>query len=495
MIKKTLYFLYAVARGLAVVWILAMAGLFAFVLRTAPIALFLIALLTAALLFRVLKPKKPKPDLRPIFNLSGSQSHSNVQKPAGEKPDSRTTKRDELFASLSPSGQKQFLANEAMIAEMLARSHDPQRAKQKPAWAIIMQSPFMENPDATSWLGGLPVAPADFEWPRDTDGKPLSFIAQIDLAEVKPEASTGLRPEGLPDRGALLAFMGQTYAFHVVSGEDMITTKPTTPPPDLEPLENHGFWIKDTVFPKWPVSLVPFMDKGEGRPTEFPDRFKNVRDWITNWGIATMEAETVIKNLEYRLRDAIEFVDRYGQEPSVTDSQTTRNARAYLLPMATHGPALLEKMKAWLIVAQSHAPESPVDQAALQEIMTARLLLKEKWEEGHHNQLAGDLEHVWDKIAWSLRKENAPHNLPAYMRPLINARIEDWRGHRLMGLEPEFPNNSEDFRGQDCVLSIHRDELLETQTEHDYGFSIWCKREDIARGHFNSGQLVRHCAV
>ena len=44
--------------------------------------------------------------------------------------------------------------------------------------------------------------------------------------------------------------------------------------------------------------------------------------------------------------------------------------------------------------------------------------------------------------------------LPSCYRPFVDMRETDWRGHRLFGIEPEFGNNWEDRRGQDCVISI-----------------------------------------
>lgn len=57
-----------------------------------------------------------------------------------------------------------------------------------------------------SRIGGLPDAPAGFEWPMSSTGEPLSFVAQIDLAEVRagglPSATL------LPERGLLSFFHG-----------------------------------------------------------------------------------------------------------------------------------------------------------------------------------------------------------------------------------------------------------------------------------------------
>lgn len=57
-------------------------------------------------------------------------------------------------------------------------------------------------PVGGSKLGGRPDVPAHFRWP-EANGIPHSFIAQINLAEAKPFAPTGL----LPDAGMLYLFI------------------------------------------------------------------------------------------------------------------------------------------------------------------------------------------------------------------------------------------------------------------------------------------------
>jgi hypothetical protein len=62
-----------------------------------------------------------------------------------------------------------------------------------------------EETSARSWSGGLPRMPADLAWPmRAKTGKPMSFLAQIDLSELPPTA----RAQGLPATGVLWFFAG-----------------------------------------------------------------------------------------------------------------------------------------------------------------------------------------------------------------------------------------------------------------------------------------------
>jgi uncharacterized protein YwqG len=69
----------------------------------------------------------------------------------------------------------------------------------RPSVRLIADSAVPVEADA-SRLGGLPDLPSSTSWPRDDDG-PLSFIAQVNLADVAPYDSEGVLP-----RDGLLSF-------------------------------------------------------------------------------------------------------------------------------------------------------------------------------------------------------------------------------------------------------------------------------------------------
>src|SRR5262245_31545828 len=117
-----------------------------------------------------------------------------------------------------------------IAAEFLARAGTEDRAERLAAWALLLRSPYDTSRSVSSWLGGVPHAPGDFSWPNDVDGKPLHFLAQIDLASLKPEPETGARPPGLPAEGALLVFVGQSYACRILEARDMTRAVPLALP-------------------------------------------------------------------------------------------------------------------------------------------------------------------------------------------------------------------------------------------------------------------------
>src|SRR5215510_9742194 len=118
-------------------------------------------------------------------------------------------------------GGDRELTGADVAAEFLARAGTEGPAERLPAWALLLRSPYDTSRSVASWLGGVPRAPRDLDWPNDTDGTPLHFLAQIDLASLKPEPETGVRPPGLPEEGALLVFVGRSYACGILDAQEM----------------------------------------------------------------------------------------------------------------------------------------------------------------------------------------------------------------------------------------------------------------------------------
>lgn len=116
----------------------------------------------------------------------------------------------------------------------------------------------------TSWLGGLPTL-GDTPWPRDTDGRAMHHLAQIDLGTV-PDP---LLPKGMPTSGAMAFFM-TTSADGPHRGKVIylprIANTATDPPEDIAPIydgPDWGYYVKGyarenapDTFPRWPVEFV-----------------------------------------------------------------------------------------------------------------------------------------------------------------------------------------------------------------------------------------------
>ncbi len=60
------------------------------------------------------------------------------------------------------------------------------------------------DPSRTSRIGGQPLLPPGLDWPIDPDGRPLTFIAALEMSEMP-------RLEPLPVTGTLLVFWSERY--------------------------------------------------------------------------------------------------------------------------------------------------------------------------------------------------------------------------------------------------------------------------------------------
>lgn len=127
-----------------------------------------------------------------------------------------------------------------------------------------------------SWLGGAPEMAGD--WPR-YEGRPLGFVAQIDLRAVR----TAGGPDWLPTDGRLLFFYEAEYgawglypkdrgsfAVRFETGE----AARATPPADL---------AEHAQFDQWPVTFKPAFS--------YPDQER----FPVNWQAFTREDEDVLE--------------------------------------------------------------------------------------------------------------------------------------------------------------------------------------------------------
>ena len=136
--------------------------------------------------------------------------------------------------------------------------------KRKLSVILRRQVPIRFDEEARSWLGGRPRMPERMDWPRDAEGKPLHFFAQIACADLPSDLWNGLGPRS----GWLLLFVQSAETLGVAdSGREQVLhiaeLGPERAPPDDTPrvitertrLRNGGDGPKE--WRKWPVDLVP----------------------------------------------------------------------------------------------------------------------------------------------------------------------------------------------------------------------------------------------
>lgn len=112
-----------------------------------------------------------------------------------------------LVIAIAASAGKQVMAQVASPSQVLDAETSQVIRKRlertaRPAILLLHQPPSPSD-SSRSWFGGLPRMPAGLAWPRQkSTGKPMSFLAQVDLADLPPVATSG----GLPRQGVLWVF-------------------------------------------------------------------------------------------------------------------------------------------------------------------------------------------------------------------------------------------------------------------------------------------------
>lgn len=390
------------------------------------------------------------------------------------------------------------------MEEIESKSGNRDRAASAPGWALVLRSPFAESQHSSSWLGGAPSAPSGFQWPVGDDQVPLHFMAQIDLGAVKAVEGCA-RPSGLPEKGALLFFVGETYAVRFLNEDEVDCSQPVSPPANLPPIEDQGYLGGGNAFNQWPVDLVGYVDTDGERPECLPNRFTRAVDWITTWGVAALDAEIIIKELERELRFGQESKERDAQLKgskflkSKLDHMIKRDEHFAL--MADQAPQLISVLKEWHQLTLSKPASDPVDKDALEKVFQARLALRDQMS-GSQNSgyapkfvLPGNHLKVWDQLVHHykcLTGDGGFGDLPNEYRAFAEIVISDWRGHRFLGAEQAPPYNYEDLDGLDCMIRVGADQLLGTDSEHEHAMSIWCLREQMINGHYDKGKFLRH---
>lgn len=110
--------------------------------------------------------------------------------------------------------------------------------------------PFGAAGRATSFFGGIPFAPADFEWPRsETTRLPLTFMGQLDCREL-PRAAL---PPAAPDQGILYFF------------SDLVKQSGQEDPGFVLHIETAGAPLYDHPVPDFAPRCY-----GQGAPEQFP---------------------------------------------------------------------------------------------------------------------------------------------------------------------------------------------------------------------------------
>ena len=137
------------------------------------------------------------------------------------------------------------------VTDKQQQGHDHHIAPQQERFAL---RPCWPQRRTQSWVGGLPMLPADVEWPSH-DGQPATFLAQLSLADLPDHLWHGIGPRS----GWLVFWLGdradRTVVLHV---DGPVETRPQP----------------DGVTPEWHWNMAPTgMHAALGAPAGVPARW------------------------------------------------------------------------------------------------------------------------------------------------------------------------------------------------------------------------------
>lgn len=145
------------------------------------------------------------------------------------------------------------------------------------------QVPILSKDEARSWLGGNPRAPAGMQWPRNSKGVPLQFLAQVACEDFPEALWYGLGPRS----GWLLLFANvsaqdQTSLKEEVQVVLVDTIGPEIEPPEDCPVSRHAMKLGPLrsvnfehpgvpkYWRKWPVDFIVHEYEDFGDPMKKP---------------------------------------------------------------------------------------------------------------------------------------------------------------------------------------------------------------------------------
>ena len=145
---------------------------------------------------------------------------------------------------------------------------------------LLVKSPNRQAAGAPGcWLGGQPNLPPEISWPYfEENGVPLApmhFLAQINLAELPPEAAE----LGLPESGTLFFFYDTIYAplgwldrggskvIYVAEDVSGVPLRSTPEMPEVDETSSVSHWYADrptTGYGRWNISFRVFEGINHG---------------------------------------------------------------------------------------------------------------------------------------------------------------------------------------------------------------------------------------
>jgi hypothetical protein len=202
--------------------------------------------------------------------------------------------------------------------------------------------------DAPSWFGGRPALGGN-AWPRASGGRPMTFVAQVNLEEIARTAG----PSVLPSRGALAFFIGGDPGD--AGGAAILVEHPgapTDPPPDAPAAYERGGEIfpanadpaAPRTFPRWPLEITPVPELAAPKSEDDED---------DEWG------KRVLAALDHHFRRRQFFLsashawEELGVAAPPVWWHSAQLFAEYLKAAERHLPARIEQHRGWVAAARA----------------------------------------------------------------------------------------------------------------------------------------------
>ena len=400
---------------------------------------------------------------------------------------------------------------------------------------------------ASSWFGGDPRM-GSLPWPRVKDTrKPMTFVAQIDLADIAASAGSTV----LPREGALAFFVGGTEGGAVLEVAPAGARIPTSPPSDAsvalgdngDLLPSEADAVGDVRFPFWPVDLTALQIRADADEEElatavrqrFARRqyFFSAREAYKALGITERplwwhSAQLYAKALRTALRSEPRILDyqRKHLEPmrgKVSKLKGTGVAALLgLMPRAERDA--LNKAKGELAKAEARLAElerlmplfadfvrevgDQVDDKNPWQIMTRPEVehveaihkrCRTEFERFVRYGTAGrfdDFETATLRALMTTADEKVHAALPHAVRALINEQylLPTGTWHQMFGKGVEIQGNAAaENEGNVMLLQLVYDDMIDWQFGDMGAFQFWIPPDDLRRRNWGAVRVTFEC--
>lgn len=419
-------------------------------------------------------------------------------------------------------------------------------AKQFPP-LIVARQPRQIGGDwagSRSWFGGNPRL-GSCAWPRGKEtGKPLTFMAQLDLKVVA--AQTG---GGLPSSGSLAFFIGgedplECAVLHVPAGQHGPTAPPESAPAAYDPVVHEVFphgvdEYGPPFFPYWPVTITALdvgADADEAHLTAAVDRhFKRRKYFLSAYSACKELGEAAppywwhsaqhlasclerARNSAPSRRDAMQSrlpalnddLSRVRRETKGfffgrgrgSDDRLTRaedNLRRATEELEAFDGLLADYIEYTKLVAAWSSRKPPfermddADEARLRDLY---VLGRNEFKVFTSFFLPSSIDDIVSKTLLALltaEDEAAYASIPEPLRLLVNERYllptESW--HQMFGQGVDIQNSAvPENEGNVMLLQLAYDDMLHWRFGDVGAFQFWIPPDALTRGEWDDVRLT-----